>query len=95
MMVLRRLAKWGRKSLLNFILLSEIIVSVPMLLVLCLENYDEGTLTVRWAFWILEVALMAGVAIGIPTWYLFVNRRVGFPSAKRPTEPQQRSKPKE
>jgi hypothetical protein len=76
---LRRLGKWSRKSLLNFIVLSEIIVGLPTLLILCLENYAEGTLTVRWTFWLLELALMVGLVIAVPTWFLFVSRRVEHP----------------
>ena len=87
---IRRLAKWGRKSLLNFIVLSEIIAAPLTFLVLCLENYSEGTLTLAWAFWLLEIAVITGVVIAVPTWFLFVGRRVQPPRFNADGTPQPR-----
>jgi hypothetical protein len=72
---LGRIGKWGRRSLLNQILLCEAVIAAPTFLIFCVANYLEGTLTIDWAVCLLVLTVLEGIAFALPTWFLFVAPR--------------------
>ncbi len=80
---LGKIGKWGRRSLLNQILLCEAVISAPSFLIFCAANYFEGTLTFEWAFSIFLATVLEGVAFAVPTWFLFVAPRAKVENQQR------------
>jgi hypothetical protein len=61
--------KGASKSLRGHIVLFQAACSVPIFVLLAAWNYQDGTLTVRWAAWIALVSVAGGLVMALVAWY--------------------------
>jgi hypothetical protein len=60
--------EWAKSSLIGHIVLSELTFSLSLLFVLLFLNYNQGTLTVAWAIYLVFMVAVLGAVLGITIW---------------------------
>ena len=66
---------WMRSSLAGHLAFTGISFTPAVLGTLLYLNYEEGTLTKRWALYLVFMVLTLGAVLGVVFWYVGPNRR--------------------
>jgi heme/copper-type cytochrome/quinol oxidase subunit 4 len=68
--------EWAKSSLIGHVVLFELTFSLTLLIVFLFLNYNQGTLTLAWAIYLVFMLAVVGAVLGITIWYVFTAKNV-------------------